>query len=264
MKRLKIWSIMGLAVIMMLLVASCGGDSDDNDKGSSNGGAVKYNRIAKIVTEEGSSIYEATYSYDSQNRVVKIVTIENSNSPSETVRTYQYGETLIIAKAEVDGKWSNGESYSRSETHTYTVVDGLIVKDKETKSGGSRNTTYTYDSNGYMETISEEGSEGATKMLVWNNGNLTHIDIDALNYTVRTYVYSSTPWLNELGFYLIPNTDGCLGGLGYYGRMPKMLPSKIDDESILYTVVGGLVTKVVTTFTEKGKTQTSVSNITWE
>lgn len=237
---------MMLIVMVLPLFVACGSDSDDNDNGGSNGGAAKNKRVAKIVTEDGGNIYDDTYFYDEQNRVVKVVTKEYSDSPSETVRTYQYGETVIVVNQKVEGIRNGGESYSRSWTRTYTLDNGLIIKDKDTQ-GGSE--TYTYDSNGYMKT---KGSS----QLVWNNGNLMKV-------SNTTYDYSNTPWVN-IGLKLISGTDGNLGIPGYYGKMPKMMPSKIGDKTYQYTVEGGLLTKVMIYYTEKGYDQISINNITWE
>lgn len=254
-------SLLPTCFCMLLSISAftaCGDDGDSTEVNYQE--KISSKRISKIVEETANSIYETILTYDSQNRVVKLVTTGSSSSPSVLTRTYQYGETLIISKEEINGSWSNVQSYSESETHSYSLSNGLIVKDTETRDGGTRQIEYTYDDNGYMKSIIEYGD--AEKILNWVNGNLTNITGSSV--IRRAYEYSSTPWRAGMVFYLIPNTDAVLYASGYYGKQPKMLPSKVDDETYQYVVSGDLVTKASSSWYEKGIIENSLTIFTWE
>lgn len=234
--------------------SACGGD----DESSSGVPPQSSKHIAKIITEEGSSFYESSYTYDSQGRVTKIIGTESgtsTNSYSEI--EYQYGEMLIVSKMKEKGTYSNGQSFTFSETHSYTLENGLIVKDKD---DDYRTTTFSYDSNNYLKSI----TDSETKMLTWSNGNLIKLGDNS-------YEYSSFPWPKGFPFYLKgSNVDANLFAIGYYGNIPKNLPSKYyqsEDYGFTYeySFEGGYVTKVVTTpFVETNKIQKSISTIIWE
>lgn len=275
MKTMKIWSIQLLTVILLPLIVSCGGDSNSDSEPDPDPLVNKptlqdQKRIVKITEEEGSTIYETVFSYDSQGRVVKAVETESSatstNSYSE--RTYQYGELTIISKEVVEGSYSNGQTFKRSKTHSYSLENGIIVKDVEIYNysysyngitGGNNSTTtsfYSYDSNGYLVSISESGE---TIPIVWTDGNLTSLE-------GREFTYTDIPWNKGMFFYFKgTNMDSCLWPSGYWGNTPKYMPSQdiYKNWTYIYETSNGLITKVSITNSNTGAVL-YISTIVWE
>lgn len=137
--------IFGLLVSVTAFIA-CGGDdepSSGGNNGSSNNNQTPSNpqstkHIVKIITGRGNTFIESSLFYDSQGRVRKIIKTKTAgtgeNSYSET--EYQYDEMFIVSKMEKDGV-----------THSYTLENGLIVKDEEKGSNSSTTRTFSYDVN---------------------------------------------------------------------------------------------------------------------
>ena len=227
MRKSILFVLLGLLVSVTAFMA-CGGD----DEPSSGVTPQSSKHVAKIITEEGSSFYESSFTYDSQGRVIKVTETESgtgTNSHSET--EYQYGEMLIISKMKGEGTYSNGQSFTRTESHSYTLENGRIVKDEEKQNSSSSTDIFSYDANNYLSSIN-------TKMLTWSDGS--------------------------------SNMDANLFAIGYYGNIPKNLPSKtIASETsgytYDYTFEGSYVTKaVITPFVEDNKSHKSISTIIWE
>ena len=279
-KNLSILSLLFGLFVCVTMFSACGGDdepSSGGNNGSSNNSSIPSNpqstkHIAKIITEEGSSFYESSFTYDSQGRVTKVIETQSgtgTNSLSET--TYQYGEMLIVSKMNGEGTYSNGQSFTRTESHSFTLENGRIVKDEE-KQGSSLNSiissrtdTFSYDANNYLSSISSKGSdnESGTK-ITWSDGNLIKLGN-------RSFEYSNYPWAKGFPLYLKGgNMDANLFAMGYYGNIPKNLPSKYytsetSGATYDYTLEGNYVTKVVITpFVENNKSHKSISTIIWE
>ena len=253
MRKSILFVLLGLLVSVTAFMA-CGGD----DEPSSGVTPQSSKLVAKIITEEGSSFYESSFTYDSQGRVIKVTETESgtgTNSHSET--EYQYGEMLIISKMKGEGTYSNGQSFTRTESHSYTLENGRIVKDEKKQNSSSSTDIFSYDANNYLSSIN-------TKMLTWSDGNLIKLGD-------RSFEYSNYPWVKGLPLYLKgSNMDANLFAIGYYGNIPKNLPSKtIASETsgytYDYTFEGSYVTKVVITpFVEDIKSHKSISTIIWE
>jgi len=244
--------------------SACGGDDEPSSGGNSGSGSSTSKHVSKIITEEGNSIIESTLTYDSQGRVTKIIATESgtgTNSRSE--KTYQYGETLILTKEVEEGKSSNGQSFTRTESHSYTIENGLIVKDVRDyiyNEGSSDKTTrtFSYDANKYLSSISrsDPDTDSETKAITWSDGNLTKLG-------KRSFEYSNYSWAKGFAFYIEgSNVDEILFANGYYGNIPKNLQSKTYTSeksgwTFDYTIEGNYVTKVVIShFTDTSKTQT--------
>ena len=223
---------------------SCDDDNDSGNKASSK----HIVKIVEEVEEDKVWIYESDITYDSQGRVVRIVTSNAGTSSKVSEITYQYGEEHILSK-EVEGSWS--------ETHTYTLENGLIVKDVRNQNGSSKTTTYEYDNNGYMKSLTDQ-SLGYTQKFVWKDGNL-------INIGTRSYTYSNTPWNERMIFYIKgSNMDEALWQSGCWGKRPKNLPSRYGDYSYEYTLTGGLVTKVINKWMDRGIEEKAISTLVWE
>ena len=276
-KTISFLSLLFGLFVCVTVFSACGGD-DEPSSGGNNGSSNNQTsgndqtpstpqsskHVAKIITEEGNSFYESSFTYDSQGRVTKVTETQSgtgTNSYSET--EYQYGEMLIISKMTREETLTNGQFITHSETHSYTLDNGRIVKDEE-KQGSSLNSTissrtdtFSYDANNYLSSIN-------TTMLTWSDGNLIKLGN-------RSFEYSNYPWVKGFPLYLkSSNMDANLFAIGYYGNIPKNLPSKtIASETsgytYDYTFEGSYVTKaVITPFVEDNKSHKSISTIIWE
>ena len=252
-KRLSILSLMAGLLVCSSVFVACGGD-DGDEKGGGGGGSSQH--IVKMIDEDGSSKYEYSISYDGQGRVSRIVTSQTGSYLSSTETTYQYSADQIITKSVYESK-----GYTSNETHTYTLANGLIVKDVDVQNSYRATTTFSYDADGYLASMSEwgDGIESSTKNFVWKDGNLTQLD-------GRSWTYSSTPWPKGMFFYYKgTNMDKVLFALGYLGKTPKTMPSKYDSGSgtgwtFEYAVSGGVITMM--TINNKGNKE--VTSYVWQ
>ena len=211
--------IKNATMLLALLVCgtafvACGGDDDDNNGGYNGGGSSSSSRIIKITEEEGGTKFESIISYDSQGRISRIVTTETGNNNSTSEMTYQYSNEQITSKY-----IKESQSYTTNETHTYTLSNGLIVKDIEVQNDMKTTTIYSYNGNGYLTSLSQWGDviASSTKDFVWTNGNLTSMD-------GREFKYSNTPWNKGMFFHFKgSNMDGYLWSGGYWGNTPKKI-----------------------------------------
>ena len=265
MKKFSISILILCLFVSTIALVACGSDDDPSE--GNKPGSPSSKCIAKIIEEEGNSIYESVLSYDSQGRVVKITgTRSSAGTSSQSEKTYQYGEAVIVTKEEESGTYSNGQSFTHTENHSFTLKNGLIVKDEEKQGSSSTMSTYSYNGNNYLTSISTSGSnvESNTKVLTWTDGCLTKLD-------ERTFTYSTIPWQKGFPVYLKgSNTDPYLFSMGYYGNTPKYLPSKYTTSqntgwSYEYTLNGNFITQVtITPTTVDNKRDVSIITIIWE
>ena len=274
-KRFSFLSLLFGLFVCVTAFSACGGDDEPSSGGNSGSGSSDTpqtsKHVSKIITEEGNSIIESTLTYDSQGRVTKIIATESGtgkNSRSE--KTYQYGETLILTKEVEEGKSSSGQSFVSSESHSYTIENGLIVKEEEkhTYNGVNNNTqpthTFSYDANKYLSSISRSypDMDSETKAVAWSDGNLTKLG-------KRSFEYSSYSWAKGFPFYIEgSNVDEILFANGYYGNIPKNLQSKTyrsekSEWKFDYTLEGNYVTKVVISHFEYAS-KTLTMTFVWE
>lgn len=282
-KKLTIMSLLFGLFVCATIFCACSKSDDDNSSGG-NSGSSKH--VAKIITEQPYRIFEDTYTYDSQGRVTKIIGTETGTYQDiRTEITYQYGETVILRKAIEEGTYSNGQYFSWSESHAYTIENGRIVKDEEKQGsqidGGqwhysSWTEIYSYDANNYLSSIRTEYSdtESETSTITWSNGNI-------IKEGDMTYSYSNYSWVKGTPLGLVG--DRYLFSMGYYGNTPRNLPSKKSNRSALteeyineyeyalvewsyeYTLQDNYVTKIIAKPTrENNKYHKSISTIIWE
>lgn len=264
-KSISILSLLFGLFICVTVFSACGGDdepSSGGNNGSSNNNQTPSNplstkHIVKIITERvsegGNTFIESSLFYDSQGRVRKIIETKSSSSGqnrySET--EYKYGEMLIISKKE-DTYSGTGTS---SNTHSYTLENGLIVKDEEKGSNSSRTRTFSYDTNKYLSSISNTDSD--TKTITWSDGNLTKTGD-------RIYSYTNYSWTKGFPLYLEGvGVDEFLFANGYFGNIPKNLPEtyhSLSSVEFVYTLEGNYVTKIVLYYSGKTQTMTYI----WE
>lgn len=230
MKRIKELTILMLGLMLSFGMTSCGGDDEG---GNDNGGNTSSKRIVKMVEEDGD--YVSTFAYDSKGRVVRVVQTEYySQGSSVSELSYQYSEMQIVSNEE-DGSWSC--------THTYTLSNGLIVKDVEEQFNNGRRvdkmtTNYTYDSDGYMTSLTRKGDGYSDTLdLVWTDGNL-------MSLARHSYSYSNIPWCKGMFFYFKGGgMDPYLWPAGFWGKSPKNMPSKdsVNDVIYEYSLSSGLI-----------------------
>ncbi len=242
MKKKLLFLMMLLPMLAVTTFTSCG--DDDESFGGNESSHQTSKHIVKTVEEEGSSIYETTILYDSQGRIVKVDETRTSASGTNghSVLTYQYGELAITSNEVMETSYSNGQIFTWSNSHTYTLKNGLIVKDVEVQSsnGGhpsSTITTYTYDNNGYMATSSVNGY---TDNFTWTNGNLTCMG-------EREFTYTNISWPKGMFFYFKgTNMDSYLWPGGFWGKTPKNMPHQdlYKEWTYDYTITNGLITKM--------------------
>jgi hypothetical protein len=253
-KTISFLSLLFGLFVCVAAFSACGGDdepSSGGNNGSSNNNQTPSNpqstkHIVKIITEKGNTFIESSLFYDSQGRVRKIIETKSSSSGqnrySET--EYKYGEMLIISKKE-DTYSGTGTS---SNTHSYTLENGLIVKDEGKGSNSSTTETFSYDANNYLSSIN-------TKMLTWSDGNLTKAGD-------RTYSYTNYSWAKGFPLYLESvGVDEFLFANGYFGNIPKNLPETYHSYvEFVYTLEGNYVTKTILFYSGKTQTMTYI----WE
>ena len=244
--------------------------ADGNKTATCEVTVVNQKRISKITANFGNETEETTYDYDSQGRVVmKTKSIKESQKTRTVSTSYTYDGNTIISR-------SHGDD---SEEHTYKLTDGLIVEEDYTFGSATYNVKYTYDDNGYLESLIEKSKysdepESITKTLFeWTDGNLTKLT-DVYDYDIDDEItaleYTDIPWPKNMFFYFDgTNMEELFEPLGLFGIMPKNLPSKYiyDDEwsfEIDYTVENGDVTKIIYQPINQPKAGTEIYTIEWE
>ena len=261
-KKLSVLSLLLGLLVSGFALTACGSDDDDNNSG---GTPQSSKRVVKVISEEGGEIDESTLSYDSQGRVVGIeTTYSSSNRDGYSKKTYQYGDITIITKEVEKKTYSSGQTSSHTETHSYTLENGVIVKDVETQSS-VQTRTFTYDSNGYLTSITDKSDNSTTvQKTSWTDGNLTKAEREYGDD--RLWTYSNIPWMKGFPFYLKGlNMDEYLFAAGYYGKMPKNLPAQYNLKHLKYDyeMDGNLVTKVIIN-SESTNVQLATMTFVWE
>ncbi len=239
-----------VAMVLPMMVA-CGGD-DEPSSGGDNGPTPKH--IIKIKQYERYINDEYILSYDSQGRVSKVVEKTKNNDGSlgskTQTTTYQYGEAFIQLDVIYEQKFSDGQLYTGTETYSYTLENGRIVKEVEKHGSSTRTKIFSYDANNNLTSVSNPNT---TMLYEWSDGNLTKVD-EGYSYSNywRSYEYTNYQWPKGFIMYLESSyLDACLLAMGYYGNIPKNLPSRNYTTknggycAYDYTFEGSYVAKVV-------------------
>ena len=270
MKKVFNWSFIMLSVLIMPFIASCGGD-DEGDNGVTK--TSKDKRISKIVEEANGTIRERVFTYDTEGRIITMETEVNSANYSNTYkRTYQYGETMIIRKSFINGKVASDRA---DLPHTYSLKDGKIILDEAVRDDASIKMAFSYDNNGYMQSYSGpymyNDDNYNTYNLIWEDGNLSKMDLIPLSLSIEVAKYSNLPWnmgeVIDINTTWIPYTDPVLLAAGYYGKLSKNLPSEYENNSYQYSYSDGLLTKVIKNTKDtnnEGAGTTTFITLTWE
>ena len=266
----KYFYLMGLMmglVVSGLALSACGSDDDGKGGGTNGGGSngdnssSSLNRVKKLVEDDNGTHIESVFTYDSEGRIAKVVKTQTSSKNGTRVSetTYQYGELMITSQEVTEG------AYNRTESHTYTLTNGLITKDVEvqkfeTNPGEKTTMTFSYDKDGYLASQTSDSGDGVKKQdYVWSDGNL-------ISFDAREFQYSNIAWGKGMFLYYNgTNTDRFLQPYGYWGKMPKNLMSKdnFKEATYDYVVTNGQVSKITVTSNRKGEV-VYVATLTWE
>ncbi len=266
------------ALFLSTSLTSCGGGDEDgstsgNNNNGNNSGASR--RIVSVVNKTEGTNFRRTityyYHYDSQGRIVVI--LSNSSDGTTATREYSYNPTMITESVKSQYPVGN-DSY----VNTYELSNGRIVNEKKvTSSFGSgtnwkhnyRTSNYTYDSNGYMISSIEKNHDTnieTNHVYTWENGNLTKDVRSSSSWSwgssemTYTYTYSNIPW--PKGFfsdYYIGTCDQILMSMGYYGNLPKNLPTSLS-KTYEYSLSG----RDIGTVTFKDGGYVTTLTYTWE
>ncbi len=211
MKKLKIWSMMMLVIMILPFLIACGDEDSDDSGGQNNPPTYAGKRLIRVI-DNGLT---TNYSYDGQGRIIQLITTYSSGSVAFS-STFSYENNTIVQSIK-DG--------SISYTIKYTLEDGRIIKlyDSDTR----ESVLYEYE-NGYLV---REKEPNRTINYNWNDGNLEN--------------YEYTSYICPQGFYPMGhNADMCQnwGLSGYLGNSVKYLPSKTKGGAISFewTISEGL------------------------
>ena len=149
MKKMKLWSMMMLVVMMMPFVASCGSDDDNGPSGD----ALKKQAIGKWMCTESRD--EASGRVYTGLMVGKEVVIMSNNTYTSTSSTFGYTGTYTLSGNTITAKSSAG---------TF-VVNVTISGDKMYWDGTASNGTK------FKYTFQREIDEGSSKAIVPPSGN---------------------------------------------------------------------------------------------
>ena len=187
MKSIK---IILFATVCLLAISACGNSTSTSGTATSTseagGGSGKLKSETVVVTSGGKTDSNiTTFAYDSQNRVIKqisVPTIGGTVSGSDTI-TYSYFADSIIQN--MSGLWfnsityylnSNGYRTSDNSGNTWTYnSNGFLISSSSVVSGSHTfNTSYTYNSSNQLATKTK------TEILF---GVTTTIGTDTYSYT---------------------------------------------------------------------------------
>ena len=121
----------------------------------------------------------------------------------------------------------------------------------------------------FSDYFADANDEPSLHYLTWKDDNL--MEIDYRGVILAPYVYTNMVWsaglIIDVNNEIVLRTDPILLATGFYGKLPKNLPSKCDNVSYEYITSGGLVTKikkVTEDTTGYYPEETCTINITWE
>jgi hypothetical protein len=240
MKKLKFWSMIVLAVMVIPTMVACGGDDDGGGVTPPTG-----KRLVKMTEVGEKNTYVFEYSYDSQGRVVRIDRKKNDVSDQST--TYAYTDNKIVKKT----TYAAGDMRQTE----YMLENGFIVSEKHQQE--SDNVQYTYANN----RIATRTNSNNTYNYTWSGGNLMSIE-----HSGKTETYEYTSIIAPQCPFNFMELDDPLAP--YFGLTTKNLPSKVvyKNDEILYdwTMEGGLPVKMVMTETDSRDTDISIITFEWK
>lgn len=241
MKTFKFLRILFLAIISLSII-SCTNNGEDDDLGSKSPIPDKgYKKLVQMNIKDTGGEDRIYYNYDKDGILTSLEYCyyrSNGSLGSRDILNFKYENNYILIS-------KNGEEYEKG----YEIIDGKITKFIYPK----MNSFFTYDNNGRLATLSEEGYGSKMKtVFAWEDGKLvnttsyfsyytdpftnSHSESDT---TTRKYTYSSHGPNRCNGFfpadeyllYYSAASDLCTAPW-LIGMEQQDLPEKIEIESI--------------------------------
>lgn len=205
-----------LAIIVGLTVSSCGNDDKDTPDDFSGHSL----RIVQIdwLNQYGDKVWK-NFKFDAQGRIISYDDIEDSTSEK---CEFQYSDNLIT------------EYWEGTKIQNYILEDGLIVELRSGSEGRGFNYKLKYNSNKELVEIYRDDWK---QTFNWSNGLLISSievsDNEKDKQYDKKYTFSYSNYANKLAMnpYAFSDDDiinPFLNALGFYGKVPTLLPSKID------------------------------------
>ena len=250
-----------LFVFSLFSISGCGDNESDNENMSDS------KHISKIIEETKGIVNEYTFTYDSNGRVVELIRNSTSSKASGTRKfKYQYNENVIF---KLD--YYNDEFQYKD---TFYIENGKVIEYIKSDSGTPRHIKYSYNEDDYLYKYDNNflvtGRDvSCNGELVWKDGNLDvfyYFQVDSVPCTYSDYRWNKGMVL-DFKENVVPSTEPILLAEGYFGKLPKNLPSKVHNTKYEYTISGGYVTKIVKETIDPNKkkvTDNSVMYYTWE
>ncbi|RZK70987.1 MAG: DUF4595 domain-containing protein, partial [Pedobacter sp.] len=146
--------ILMLSAVAMIMVASCSKSKDE----------PKEETVNCQLTEKNYSNLKIIYTYHSDGKLASV-------KEGDYQETYTYTANTMVWKF-IDGG---------TATTTYTLdAQGLVKSSSEVRS----NSTFSYNSDGYLTEVNSSGSLSGKVIYTWISGNLTKVE--------KTTVYGTT------------------------------------------------------------------------
>jgi hypothetical protein len=169
----KNYLLYALACILLTGAVSACQKSDKPDNGTDT--TIEPRLVKTIKMNTGTYTSTMTFTYDSQERPTKLVTVD-SDEETSTVSLAWGDNAVTMTIHEVDPHYESEDVYvcsmkdGRVEKWTWTESDGEPVE-------GESVTTATYNADGYMTRTEHEYTysdydHGYTQTLVWADNNL--------------------------------------------------------------------------------------------
>lgn len=202
--------------------------SDDKDGDEPNSPGANECRIESVIWDSGYDVSEfSDFKFDNSGNVISYQ-YSYSDEPFGDVKyveSYSYNTSSITVKNSDNGRIMV----------TYTLENGIITSAVDY---WDNRWEYSYDADKRLKTVRE--TDGSVYECSWKDGNLiSYTEKDS--YEEQEYAVSYSENDNKIGFmpvdmddaYLDLGSDGrmfdaILCAEGYFGEMPKKLPSRIS------------------------------------
>jgi YD repeat-containing protein len=176
----------GLKYLMLatvpLLMGSC--TLDEPKATVDENGSVNYGRLSSITYLTAPIL---TFTYDSQNRITCIESNTSMMESDEDLLEISYDPLKIILTDYVDNGVAEVDTFTDITLNNQGYITSM--KDHYMTSTGSeevKTMAFTYDSNGHLTGISNDGEQESR--FTWENGCLMQWDNDG---TIFTYAYDT-------------------------------------------------------------------------
>ena len=198
-------------MLMSISFSACGDNDDDNinSGGESSSSTNKYLIKQILGNEVGDTALVWTFIYNSDNKISSISEVSYFDNMSVDSHSYTYGDNSIIV-----------------DNETYNISNGRIIST-------SNGVIFTYDSDGYLTSASQNGN---TITYTWSGGNMINMSYKSSSSTEEsesiTYEYSNFafplnyPYCPEVRDISHDEMMGFPSLLNYWGKTPKNLPKK--------------------------------------